>query len=177
MGSAGAGISAARGAGDIGTGAGTGAGTGTGPGADIAAVTAGTGAAAFRVTYTYHPMNPVVIANTSRPSRSQNTGVSAGSARRGAAFSSGTCARGRSALAVSSAEGPEATKAGKRLAHPMQNMAVARFERPQAAQAIVRGPPARVLDCAPLSSAMLRLPEVRLAGWWTALARPFVIKP
>lgn len=98
------------------------------------------GPVVLRVTYTYHATNPTVIANPSNPSRSQNAGVSAGRTgwdeRLGRALSAcaGTCEAGRDALAASSAEGPECANPGSRPAQPLQNMALARLELPQASQ-------------------------------------------
>lgn len=94
------------------------------------------GPVVLRVTYTYHATNPTVIANPSNPSRSQNAGVSAGRTgwdeRLGRALSA--CAGACEALAASSAEGPECANPGSRPAQPLQNMALARLELPQASQ-------------------------------------------
>ena len=142
-------------AGAVGRLAGAGAAEGEGPGlaSDPAsrlasALAAGPGAASLLATagpspvwvkLTYHPMNTIIMASTSSTSRSQNQGVSAGSAGLGGRLCARALGRRGSELTVSSAEGPDATKVGSRRAHPMQNMALGRFEEPQATQVTREG--------------------------------------
>lgn len=110
-------------------------------GANAAAISLGSdGPLTLRATYRYQAMNPTTIANPTNPNRSQNVGVSAGRTGtdpplgRALLSCAGTCEGGCNALIASSAEGPECAKPGNRPAHPLQNMAFARLELPQASQ-------------------------------------------
>jgi len=139
-----------------------------GVGGGSGTVIATTGPGDVRVKNTYQPVKPIIIASTSSTSRSQNAGVSAG--RVGGSLRARADERGRSDVAVSSAEGPEGTKPGSRPAHPMQNMAPGRFARPQAAQ-VTHEVGEAVKAQAPCKEPQVLLPSPsgRGLGWGWAL--------